>query len=92
MGQVNAVRVARRLAGVEDEGLALLQHHAAVLELADAELRALEVGEDADRPSELLLDSRGSWRRARASCRASNGDMLMRNTSAPASNSRAIVS
>ena len=49
--------------GVEDEVLALLERHLAVLELADADLRALQVAEDGDGAAGLrreLLDERGA--------------------------------
>ena len=47
------VRAAR---GIEDERLALLQRDAAVLELADADLRALQVAHDRDRASNGARD------------------------------------
>ena len=55
MGQVGARRVARLLRGVEAEARALVEHGAAVLHLADPELRPLQIGENADRPLHLAL-------------------------------------
>ena len=49
MRQVNAGGVAGRFIAVEGEGLAGLQLDGGVGELADAQLRSLKVGEDADR-------------------------------------------
>src|SRR3546814_19424236 len=56
MRQRRALVGARRLVEIEAEALARLQHHLAVLQVADAQLRSLHVGEDADRPVQLLLD------------------------------------
>ena len=46
--EADAVAVAERAVGVEDEVLARLEQHLAAGELADADLRALQVGHDAD--------------------------------------------
>ena len=46
--QMHPLGVARRLVGVEGEGLALDQHGAIAPESADPELRPLQVDEDAD--------------------------------------------
>ena len=56
VGQLDALGVARRRVGIEDEGLAGRQRDRAVGEGADAELRALQVDEDADRPLGIGLD------------------------------------
>ncbi|MNN28698.1 hypothetical protein D3C81_1422770 [compost metagenome] len=48
--------VTRCIVQVEGEGLALLQLHGSVGEAADAQLRALQVHEDADRVAQLGLD------------------------------------
>jgi hypothetical protein len=53
--QVHARLVARRRVAVEAEGLAGLQHHRAVGELADAQLGTLQVGQDAQRTADDLL-------------------------------------
>ncbi len=57
MRKENAGFVARRLVIVEREGLAGRQRNFRVGEFADAQLRALNVGEDADRPAHALLDA-----------------------------------
>ena len=54
--QVDAADVARGGVEVEPEGLAGLQLHAAGLELADAQLGALDVGEDADGAADAAFD------------------------------------
>ncbi len=92
MRQMNARRVARRRIVVEREGLAERQLDAAVGELADAQLRPLQVGEDADRPADDPLRRRGCGRPASCIDAWSVWLMLMRKTSAPASNSFLIVS
>ena len=56
MRKVGAGCVARRLVAVEDEGLAGLQFGLVALELADAQFRPLQVGEDRRRPVELGLE------------------------------------
>ena len=55
MRQEYAGRAARLLVGVEAEGGALGEGDALALEGAEAELRPLQVGQDADRPAELGL-------------------------------------
>ena len=54
-GRLTRPRVARRRVQVQAEGLAGLQMHAPAAERADAQLRALHVGQDADRAVELFL-------------------------------------
>ncbi len=91
MGKVDAGGVARLGIVVEREGLADLEFLRAVAERADAQLRPLQIGEDADRPPNLLLDCRGC---APTSVRISAWSvwlMLIRKTSAPASNSLRII-
>ena len=56
MRKVHAGRVARRRVGIEGEDLAGGQRHRPVGERADAELGALQVGENADRPAGVGLD------------------------------------
>ena len=56
MGQVDPLRVAWLLVGIEHERRAFAQLDTAVLERIQPELRALQVDEDADRPIQLLLD------------------------------------
>src|SRR3546814_9774703 len=56
MRQRRALVVARRLIEIEAKALACRQHRFAVLQLADAQLGPLHVGEDADRPLQLVLD------------------------------------
>ena len=68
-----------------------LRSGAAAAELADAELRPLQVGKDADRPAE----GASPLRTAACSFLARSYEewlMLMRNTSTPASNRRSIIS
>jgi len=55
MRQGGALVVARRLVEVEPEFGARRQRDLAVAERADAQLRALQVEQDADRPAEALL-------------------------------------
>ena len=45
------------------------EHHRALGEGADAQLRSLQVGEDADRPADLGLDLADGRRPAAAACR-----------------------
>ena len=56
MRQIDARRVAGLRIVVEREGLAERQLLLAVGEFADAQLRSLQVGEDADRPADRFLD------------------------------------
>ncbi len=56
MRQMHARRVARRLVGVEHEGLALNQLGGAVLERPDAQLRPLQIDEDRRRAAGLLFE------------------------------------
>ncbi len=56
MGEFHPFSIAGGGVEIEAEGLAGLQMDAARGEAADAELGALDVGEDADRPSRLLLE------------------------------------
>ena len=56
MRQVHARGVARSLVGVEDEDVVRLDLHFLGGEGADADLRALQVGEDADGALESGLD------------------------------------
>jgi hypothetical protein len=56
MGQVNARGIARRGVVVEGEGLADGKRFPAVGEAADAQLGALQVGENPDRAPDLGLD------------------------------------
>src|SRR3546814_2781731 len=56
MRQRRALVVARRLIEIEAKALACRQHRFAVLQLADAQLGPLHIGEDADRPLQLVLD------------------------------------
>ena len=56
MGEVDALGITRRGVGIERKSGALFQQDAALAaELADAQLRALQVGEDADRTAELAF-------------------------------------
>ena len=57
MRQAHAMLVARRLVEVEPQPRAVLEHHVAGGEGADPELRALQVGEHADRAADLLLET-----------------------------------
>ena len=54
--EADAFLVAELAARVEDEVIAVLEKDLAFLELADADLRALQVGEDADRTADLGRD------------------------------------
>jgi hypothetical protein len=56
MRQVDPGRIAGLGIVVEREGLASRQHLLAVGELADAQLRPLQIGQDADRTADLFLD------------------------------------
>ncbi len=56
MRQVNALRSAKRLVGVEGEGLSLDERDAVVLEHVDPQLRSLEVGQNGDGTLVLRLD------------------------------------
>ena len=56
MRQVDAIAIAGGRVVVEGEGGVVGEFDGAVGELADAQLRTLEVGEDADRPADLGLD------------------------------------
>ena len=56
MRHAGAAHVAGRRVEVETEGLAFSQHHRSVGEGAYAQLRALKVGQDADRAAEFLLE------------------------------------
>ena len=56
MRQVDARGTAWRRVQIELESLAGLQLHAPAGEIADAQLRALHVGENADRPVEAVLE------------------------------------
>ncbi len=57
MRQVHAFRVARFGIVVERERLPLDQFLLAVGELADAQLRTLQIGQNADRPSDGRFDA-----------------------------------
>ena len=92
MRQVHARRVARR----RDRRRARRSRPSSSItgspgEGADAQLRPLQVGEDADRPAVLASRPRGSPRRSSRIASCEVWLMLMRNTSAPAANRRAIV-
>ena len=54
--QADAPRVTRERIHIEDELLPGLQLHSAGLEFADAQLRPLHIGENADGPALFLLD------------------------------------
>ena len=56
MRQLHAGRIARGLVIVEPEGLTFLEHDGIVFELADSELGALQIDQDADRAFDLFLD------------------------------------
>lgn len=56
MGQADAARVARRRVEIEPESRARRDLLCTVGEGADAQLGALQVGEDRDRPADLGLD------------------------------------
>jgi hypothetical protein len=56
MRQVHALVVAGLRVVVERECLAGFEFDRAVLELADAQLGALKIGENADRPADFFLD------------------------------------
>ena len=63
--EADAFLVAELAVGVEDEAVADDQRDLAVVELADADLRALQVAEDADRaPEPLAAISRTAVARA----------------------------
>ena len=83
MRQIDALRVSGRRVEVEPERLPRLQMHPPAAEAADPQLRSLHVGQDADRPAGLLLESRIiAMRAAWSSCVP--WLKLSRNTSAPA--------
>jgi len=70
---------------------AIVEHGGAAGKGADPQLRPLQIDQDADRPGVIL----STWRIAVTSSRILSCGvwlMLMRNTSAPASNSREIIS
>jgi hypothetical protein len=50
--EADALAIAEFALGVEDEGLTLLEPGFALGEFSDADLRSLEIGENADRPSD----------------------------------------
>jgi hypothetical protein len=54
--QLDARRIARRGIAVEDEALVLFEHRRRCGELADAQLRPLQVGEDRGRPPQFLFE------------------------------------
>ena len=56
MGQQHATQPADRFAPDEADDFAFGQPHRAGFELADAELRSLEIDQNADRPGELDLE------------------------------------
>ena len=56
MGEVDARLPSRRRVRVEREGVAVAQLNAAAVEFADAQLRSLQVNENADRPPDFLLE------------------------------------
>src|SRR5262245_740782 len=56
MREVNALSVARGRIRVKHERIAFREHHGAACERADAQLRALQVDQDADRPAIFELD------------------------------------
>src|SRR5690606_11871353 len=56
MWQQDARGIAGSGIGIEPEGLSRLQRDLAALDLADAQLRPLEIAENADRAAGLLLD------------------------------------
>ncbi len=83
--EADAAAVTELAFGVEDEGLAILQQHLAAGELADADLRSLQVGHDADGAAAALrISSRSVSTRARWSS-AVPCEKLRRTTSMPAS-------
>ena len=84
---MHARRVAGRRIGVEREGRAVVEHRRAVGECADPQLRPLQVDQDADRPAVLASPPRGSRATSSRMRSCEVWLMLMRNTSAPASNS-----
>ena len=55
--QLDTGRVAGRRIAVEDEGAAGLQHDLALGELADAQLRALKIGQDGGRAAEPFFQA-----------------------------------
>ena len=59
--------------GVEREGRAVVEHRRAAGERADAQLRSLQIDQDADRPVVILLDLADRARPARACGRAACG-------------------
>ena len=63
MGQEYAGIVARRVIVVEREGLPCNEVGLAILEFANAQLRSLQVGENADRPPQFLFDIAQAARR-----------------------------
>ncbi len=66
MRKEDALRRARRLRLVEAEDLAVLDHGALALELAEPEFRPLQIGEDADRMPMLGADvAHGARQRSR---------------------------
>ena len=56
MRKIDARLVAERRIGIEREGVALAQLRRPGLEFADAQLRPLQIDENADRPVVLLLE------------------------------------
>ncbi len=73
MRQVHAAQAADRLAADEAQHVAFGQPDGAGVELADAELGALQVDQDADRPREFGLELAHRSRGCRASRHASHG-------------------
>ena len=67
VGQLHASRIARRLVAIQRELVPRRQRHATVRELADAQLRPLQVGEDRGGPAQPLLErtDRGDHRNLR---------------------------
>lgn len=55
MRDMDALGRAGRRVGIEHEGGAAIEHHGVGREGPDAQLGALEIGQDADRPAEILL-------------------------------------
>ena len=92
MRQVDALGIARRRVGVEHEGVAVFHRRGAAGECAEAQLRPLQIDQDADRPARVASRRCGSWPTSSRMRSWLVWLILMRNTSAPASNSLAIMS
>jgi hypothetical protein len=65
VGQLDPVNAAGVVVAVEDEALAPFEDRLAALEMADAQLRSLEVEQDRRRPPELLFERPDDFDQAR---------------------------